>query len=381
MTTAADSIILASNSITKASNNITTASDSISLASGSIIKATDSMSNAITTASNSMSSKITIASGILLDAANATKNSASNITTASGLLSDAAITITVASNSMSSKISTASGLLSDAAGDTTSAAGAMSDAAGDTTSAAGAINNAANVLLTAAERLITASTTSASATIEAATITAAAATKAAAALIVTVTSGGGANILIKSKTKASILFNYPDTCGEILGFKHVGNSTSILDFSSKITNYDPYMNSINLDPVGNIITYSSGFMNFVGKYNYFLMYLNDIEYIYSNNNLKSSFGKIQLSGNPGDILFNTFVPVPNDIYYKEFPISTLIQLKIKFTYPDGSRINFRNINHSFTLKITEENMQNDNTYLNSQNISVIDEYMKANLKD
>jgi hypothetical protein len=282
-------------------------------------------------------------------------------------------------------LSTASNAIINAADKTSTAADKTSTAAEQTSDAAtnisAALINAAIELKSAATQLVTATTSSATATIEAASITAAAATKAAAALMITVTSGGGANILIKSKTKASFLFNYPDTCGDILGFQHVGNSTSILDFSSKITNYDPYMNSINLDSVGNTITYSSGFMNFVGKFNYFLMYLNDIEYIYSNNNLKSSFGKIQLLGNPGDILFNTFVPVPSNIYYKEFPISTLTQLNIKFTYPDGSRINFRNINHSFTLKITEENMQSDNTYLNSQNISVIDEYMKANLKD
>ncbi len=192
---------------------------------------------------------------------------------------------------------------------------------------------------------------------------------------------GGENITIKSKTKVSLLFDKTDTCGEIIGFKNVGNDYSIIDFSSEITNYDPYINSVNLDPVGNTITYNSNFMNFVGKYNYFLMYLNDIEYIYSNNNLKSCFAKIQLSGNPGDILFNTFVSNPAHIYYKGFPIPTLTDLTIKFIYPDGSRINFRNINHSFTLKITEEQLQNDNTYLNSQNISVIDEYKKANLKD
>ena len=368
---ASGSITIASDAITIASNNITTASDAMTIASGSITTASNNMTTAadsITTASDSMSSAITTA----------TDSMSSAITTASGLMSTATINAANKTTIAAGAITTASGLMSSA---TINAASETINAANETTNAAGVINAAATKLLTAAERLISSSSTSASATIEAATITAAAATKAAAALIVTVTSGGGANVLIKSKTKASLLFNYPDTCGEILGFQHVGNSTSILDFSSKITNYDPYMNSINLDPVGNIITYSSGFMNFVGKYNYFLMYLNDIEYIYSNNNLKSSFGKIQLSGNPGDILFNTFVPVPNDIYYKEFPISTLMQLKIKFTYPDGSRINFRNINHSFTLKITEENMQNDDTYLNSQNISVIDEYMKANLKD
>lgn len=192
---------------------------------------------------------------------------------------------------------------------------------------------------------------------------------------------GGANVLVKSKTKVSFLFNKSDTCGDIIGFKDVGNKYSIIDFSSEISNYDSYVNSMNLNSVGNVINYSSNFMNFVGKYNYFLMYLNDIEYVYSNNNLKSAFAKIQLSGNPGDILFNTFINSPNNIYYKDFPIPTLTEISIKYTYPDGSRINFRNINHSFMLKITEELLQNDNTYLNSQNISIMDEYKKANLKD
>lgn len=192
---------------------------------------------------------------------------------------------------------------------------------------------------------------------------------------------GGENIMIKNKTKVSFLFNKSDTCGELLGFKNVGNEYSILDFNSTITNFDQYVNSINLNSVGNNISYNSGFMNFVGKFNYFLMYLNDIEYIYSNNNEKSAFAKIQLSGNPGDILFNTFIPTPTNIYYKGFPIPTLTELTIKFTYPDGSRINFRNINHSFTLKITEEQIQNNNTYLNSNTISTLDELKTANLKD
>jgi hypothetical protein len=189
----------------------------------------------------------------------------------------------------------------------------------------------------------------------------------------------GENIIIKSKTKVSFLFNYSDTCGEVLGFRDVGTNNSILDFNSIITNYDSYMNSINVNSVGNIITYQSNFMNFVGNFNYFLMYLNDIEYIYLNNNLPSAFAKIQLSGNPGDILFDTYTATPSNIYYKGFPIQTLTDIHVKFLYPDGSRIYFRNINHSFTLKITEEHVQNDNTYQNSQSISVLDELQKANL--
>ena len=198
--------------------------------------------------------------------------------------------------------------------------------------------------------------------------------------IVNTESNGGPNIVINTPTQVSFLFNYSDTIGNILGFKDVGYSYSILDYSSKITNQDIYINSNNLDTVGNIVSYSSGFLGFVGVNNYFLMYLNDIDYINMPNSQNSAFAKILLTGNPGDILFNTFVSNPLTTYSKCFPISDLTQLTISFSYSNGNSINFRNINHSFTLQITEEQYLNDDTLLNSQNISVLEEFTKANLK-
>jgi hypothetical protein len=192
---------------------------------------------------------------------------------------------------------------------------------------------------------------------------------------------GGENIVIKSKTKVSLLFDRADTMGDVLGFLNPGDKYSITDYSSQVSNKDPYNYSINLNTVGNELTYASGFLNLSGKYNYILMYLNDIEFIYSNNNLPYAFSKILLAGNPGDILYNTYVSNPPNIYSKSFPISTLTELTIKFVYPDGSRVNFRNINHSFTLNIVEEQQRNDDTYLNSQSISVSDEFKRAKLKD
>jgi hypothetical protein len=189
-------------------------------------------------------------------------------------------------------------------------------------------------------------------------------------------SGGGENIIIKNSTKASFYFNYPDTCGDILGFKYVGDKTSIIDFSSVITNKDDYINSNNLNYVGNNLNYSNGFINLSGKFNYFLMYLNDIEYVYQSNNLPSAFAKILLDGNPGDILFDNHVKIPGNTYSKNFPISTLTELHIRFLYPDGSRVNFRNLEHSFTLNIIEEKIQNNNTYLNSKTMSFIEEIKK-----
>jgi len=197
--------------------------------------------------------------------------------------------------------------------------------------------------------------------------------------IVNFESYGGENVNVKSKTKTSFLFDKSDTIGDLLGFINTGDKYSITDYGENISNKNSYVYTNNLDMVGNPYNYSSGFINFSGKFNYMLMYLNDIEYIFSNNNLPSSFAKISFSGNPGDILFNTFVPYPNNVYSKNFPISTLSQLNIKFIYPDGSRINFRNIDHSFTLRITEEKLQNSNTYLNSQTISIAEQFNTAQL--
>ncbi len=199
--------------------------------------------------------------------------------------------------------------------------------------------------------------------------------------LTTVDKGGGENVTIKSKTKVSFLFNRLDTFGDIIGFKNVGDAFSVTEYSEAVSNKDSYVYSNNLNSVGNDLNYASGFFNLSGKFNYIFMYLNDIEYVYSNNNLQAAFAKISLAGSPGDVLFDTFISLPQHVYSKIFPVISLTELDIKFLYPDGSRVNFRNINHSFTLKITEESERNDNTFLNSNLISVSDEYKKANLKD
>ena len=197
--------------------------------------------------------------------------------------------------------------------------------------------------------------------------------------LVEVESRGDQNIKIKTKTKVSFLFDRKDTIGEVIGFMNVGEENSITEFSTSISNKDNYINSISLDTVGNTLDYNSGFINLSGKYNYFLMYLNDIEFVYSNSKLPSAFAKIQLSGNPGDILFNTFIKQPIDLYSKTFPISNLTELNVKFLYPDGTKVDFRNTNHSFTIRIVEEQVQNESTYLNSQRITFQDQLKKSSI--
>ena len=60
--------------------------------------------------------------------------------------------------------------------------------------------------------------------------------------------------------------------------------------------------------------------------------------------------------------YNTFINYPLEF---ENPLSTLNELNIKITFADGTLPNFKNIDHSFTLKITELINYPKNTKINS----------------
>ena len=76
--------------------------------------------------------------------------------------------------------------------------------------------------------------------------------------VVTTESNGGENIIVKTKTKASFLFDKPDTVGEILGFINPGDKYSITKYSSAVSSTDPYVFSTDFNVVGNQRNYSSG---------------------------------------------------------------------------------------------------------------------------
>ena len=185
------------------------------------------------------------------------------------------------------------------------------------------------------------------------------------ATTIDLTGNGGPSIVIQTKAKISFLFNYSDTLGNILGFKNVGQTNAITYFNTRISNFDSYIQSTNLNQVG-IVDTSTTILNLTGNNLYILMYLNDYECIVNHSGQQNAFAKILLSGTPGDVLFNTFVNYPLEF---DFPISVLNSLSIQFTYPNGSLVDFRNIDHSFTLRIIERINKNNNTRLNSKDSS------------
>ena len=182
---------------------------------------------------------------------------------------------------------------------------------------------------------------------------------------------GGNDIMIKQNTKIRLLFNMNDTFGDILGFKNVGNIYSITPFNKTISNFDNYIVDNKLNSIGDIIQ-TNNLINLSGQNTYFLMYLNNIEFI-NNINIPTAFAKILLSGNQGDYLFNTFVRQSSDIYSQSFPIPEITRLDISYLFPDGTMPDFRNINHSFTLKIVEEVIQSNDIQKNSNHTHFINE--------
>ncbi len=186
-------------------------------------------------------------------------------------------------------------------------------------------------------------------------------------LLITTTSvtnidgNGGAKTTIKSPALVSFMFNYKDTMGSLLGFKYVGNSTSITPFNHINSNLNDYIYITPFNQIGET-SQPNNYFTFNGQNHYMLMFLNDYDNIYSVNNFNNSFAKIQMDGYPGDTMYNTHICTP---LVFDIPIKSLSELKIKYLYPDGMMPDFRNLEHSFTLKIIERLSRPVRTGLNS----------------
>ena len=160
---------------------------------------------------------------------------------------------------------------------------------------------------------------------------------------------GGSSLKIKTSAKVRFLFDRQNTLGEVLGFSNPGDAYSITPFSSIISNNDSYIYPNDLDTVGNKSSISN-ILQFTGKNNYWLLYLNNLESVILNNGLESCFAKILLAGTQGDIIYNSFVNSPIEF---DTPIPTISELNIKITDSKGNIINFENTNFSFTIRIYE----------------------------
>jgi len=167
------------------------------------------------------------------------------------------------------------------------------------------------------------------------------------------TNGGTAiNLLIPIQSR--LLFNVPNTIGNVLGFNNVGDSNSITSYSYTINNYDLYEVDIQENSVG-VITQprkDTRILN-VNSNNYIMM-LADVPFNDQINLFNTStyaFAKIYLAGQLNNYVYDQFIQLGSGF---QEPISTLSSLTFSFYSPDNNLYDFNNVEHSFTIEIVEQ---------------------------
>ena len=154
---------------------------------------------------------------------------------------------------------------------------------------------------------------------------------------------GGVGVVIYTQNLFRIYFNYPDTFGKELGFRHVGSETSITPYQTTITNSTWYQYEINKQ--------TPCYHNAINLHGapYFLIRCKELSNCVSVGNIKDYFYKINLDTCPGTLAYDSYVDTPlffDDMLWK------LDKLSFDLVNIDGSYYDSNNIDHSFVLEIT-----------------------------
>ncbi len=159
--------------------------------------------------------------------------------------------------------------------------------------------------------------------------------------------GGGTAVGIYIPTPIRLRFDYGNTLGTVLGFRNVGESTSITSYGTVLTNNEKYEFELDVDEFGQPKTFKSNVLQLSGE-NYVHMLIKQLQLTSGLSDIKDFFAKILLPDSPGAILFNTFAQ-SNKIFYD--PIGRLAELDIEFYSGDGELFDFNGAEHSFTIEI------------------------------
>jgi len=157
---------------------------------------------------------------------------------------------------------------------------------------------------------------------------------------------GGEGLSIRFPVKSQLLFNYPNTIGNLIGFRNVGNSESITNFNYINNNLNPYI----YDKIDTTINYPNNSINLSGN-NYILMTSSIFKESYNTGPVENIFAKLLLSGDPGTILYNQFIQIGENI---PILILTFSEWEVSFYNSNGDLYDFGNFEHSYTLEIYEE---------------------------
>jgi hypothetical protein len=187
---------------------------------------------------------------------------------------------------------------------------------------------------------------------------------------------GGYSAKVYVKNTFRLLFDKDDTMGVQLGFRNIGNEISITKYGTTITNQEAYQNETVIyepptglryisDGSGKLIVLKNNSLQFSGE-DYILMVIREFAgsiNISQNKQLTNYFAKINLSGLPGKILFDSFVSAPITFYN----IFNLGKISVSFIGSNGDYYDFNGVDHSFKLVFTSLDLLPQETGINSNN--------------
>lgn len=149
---------------------------------------------------------------------------------------------------------------------------------------------------------------------------------------------------IQVPVKFSLMFNYFDTFGSLLGFQNIGEKSAFTNFDYKITNQTNYFNQttnlnnhINLMPYKYIYCVCDKIQNLKSK----IKFVNDQE----NTNIFAIF-YIYKQKSCDNYIYDSFSQNQNSLNRYNY----LNNLTFYFYDPDGNLIDFQNLEHSFILE-------------------------------
>lgn len=169
--------------------------------------------------------------------------------------------------------------------------------------------------------------------------------------------GGGFSTKIYFPNKFRLLFNTLNTMGNELGFRKVGEDTSITSFNTVITNADSYQNELVTiedgysyvnDESGNLILLKNNVFNFNGFTNLIMVIreLQNGKNISHAKNIGDFFAKINFETLKYNI--DTYINTPKLLYN---PIN-ISELTVSFYSPDGYIYDFNGLEHSYIIEFT-----------------------------
>jgi hypothetical protein len=156
-------------------------------------------------------------------------------------------------------------------------------------------------------------------------------------------------VAIKYPDLFQLLFNYPDTLGNYLSFKKVGDDIAITPFRHTISNTDPYINDYNFDSLGSEYQFHLKKLDMTGS-NYFYICCPQLVTIANTKPISNVFSIIRWFDDPGSVVFDSFVPTTK---YFQTPISSISELEFTMVQPDGRLVQFNGVDHSFTIELVE----------------------------